>query len=113
MFTYDDMSNEGYFLYTVFIGNYAFDFERGREDDYIPKESDRVGLYQVRFQRVPCSGDYAEVIYEDTDPVGIEDAEEASEEFLEGLEGITAKDIAAATRQAQTALEKFIEKTEE
>lgn len=102
---YDDLTEREYFLFVVYIGNYGFVFEQGRTNGCVPENSELVGLYQVWEEEK--GGDHR-IIFEDTDPVGIEDAAEVAENVVAELDGVSARDFIRATEQAQLALENFL-----
>ena len=105
MMRYDDLTEDEYFLYVVYVDNYGFVFEQGRTNSCVPENSDFVGLYQIWEKEK--GGDHR-IIFEDTDPVGIEDAAEVAENVVEELDGVSVKDFIRATEQAQLSLGNFL-----
>ena len=105
MMRYDDLTEDEYFLYVVYVGSYGFVFEQGRTNDCVPENSELVGLYQIWEEEK--GGDHR-IIFVDPDPVGIEDADEVAENVVEELDSVSAKDFIRATEQAQLSLWNFL-----
>lgn len=104
MMRYDDLTEREYFLFVVHVGNYGFVFEQGRANSCVPENSELVGLYQVWEEE----GGDRKIVFEDPDPVGIEDVAEVAENVVGELDGVSVRDFVQAAEQAQVRLEHFL-----